>query len=49
MIIRSETVLNQLKNLKITSQVGEENIFNDEKTAIKEAKLRIKNKIKNKK
>lgn len=49
MIIRSETVLNQLKNLKITSQVGEENIFHDEKTAIKEAKLRIKNKIKNKK
>lgn len=45
MIIKNEAVLNQLKSLNIISQIGEENIFHDEKTAIKEAKLRLKDKI----
>ena len=42
LIIKSEAVLNQLKDLSIISQIGEENVFHTEKDAVNFAKKHIK-------
>lgn len=42
LIIKSEAVLNQLKDLNIISQIGEENVFHTEKDAVNFAKKHIK-------
>ena len=45
LVIKNEAVLNQLRDLNITSQIGSENIFYDEKSAVTLAKTYIKNKF----
>ena len=45
LVIKSETVAQQLKNLKITNQIGDDCIFYDEKDAVEVAKKLIKTKI----
>ena len=45
LVIKNEAVLNQLRDLNITSQIGAENVFYDEKSAVTLAKTYIKNKI----
>lgn len=45
LVIKNEAVLNQLRDLNITSQIGAENIFYDEKSAVTLAKTYIKNKF----
>lgn len=47
LVIKNEAVLNQLRDLNITSQIGAENIFYDEKSAVTLAKTYIKNKFNN--
>ena len=45
LVIKNEAVLNQLRDLNITSQIGAENVFYDEKSAVTLAKTYIKNKF----
>ena len=45
LVIKNEAVLNQLRDLNITSQIGSENIFYDDKSAVTLAKTYIKNKF----
>ena len=47
LVIKNEAVLNQLRDLNITSQIGAENVFYDEKSAVTLAKTYIKNKFNN--
>ena len=48
LVIKNSEVLNQLKDLKIVSQIGEENIFYNEIEAIDYCKTHIEEKIKRK-
>lgn len=48
LVVKSEKVLEQLKNLKISDQIGEERIFFDEKEAVELAKKMLKNKAQSK-
>lgn len=46
LVVKSEKVVEQLKNLKISEQIGEDRIFFDEKEAVELAKKLLKNKAK---